>query len=92
MFRKADYVVTNSFHGTAFSILFQKTFWVYETYIANHRLKSIVRKLGLDSRLLVAGQEFELVDIDYSLVGNRMNHFIQESKDYLKDIVKSHVL
>ena len=92
VFRKADYVVTNSFHGTAFSILFQKTFWVYETYIANHRLKSIVRKLGLDSRLLVAGQEFELVDIDYSLVGNRMNHFIQESKDYLKDIVKSHVL
>ena len=92
VFRKADYVVTNSFHGTAFSILFQKTFWVYETYIANHRLKSIVRKLGLDSRLLVAGQEFELVDIDYSLVGNRMNHFIQESTDYLKDIVKSHVL
>lgn len=89
LFRNAEYVVTNSFHGTAFSILFQKVFWVYETSIANHRLTSIIDKLGLRTRLLSRGQKLEMGDaIDYSKVNKQLNSFVQESIKYLNDIIK----
>ena len=89
LFRNAEYVVTNSFHGTAFSILFQKVFWVYETSIANHRLTSIIDNLGLRTRLLSRGQKLEMGDaIDYSKVNKQLNSFVQESIKYLNDIIK----
>ena len=43
----ADYICTNSFHGTAFSIIFQKKFITVPHGSRNTRLESILDKLGI---------------------------------------------
>lgn len=63
-FRDADYVVTDSFHGTVFSILFEKPFIV----IANHsrglsRFTSLLKVYGLESRLI-----FSPLDLSSDLI------------------------
>lgn len=48
----ADYVVTNSFHGTAFSINLNKQFWVYMPSKFSTRLESLLNLCKLTSRQL----------------------------------------
>lgn len=52
LFYYADYVVTNSFHGTAFSINLNKQFWVYMPSGFSTRISSILELCSLNSRLL----------------------------------------
>lgn len=57
---KADFVVTNSFHGTVFSVNFQVPFYtiIKPSNNNNSRLKSILGKLKLADRLLPIGSTF----------------------------------
>lgn len=50
-------VVTNSFHGTVFSILLEKQFLVFAHSSRNERIESILKKLDLESRLVNEGEE-----------------------------------
>lgn len=52
LFIYADYVVTNSFHGTAFSINLNKQFWVYMPSHFSTRLLSLIELCGLNDRML----------------------------------------
>lgn len=51
MIANADYIVTDSFHGTAFSINLHKKFTVVMPPKYSDRLNSILTKLELESRL-----------------------------------------
>ncbi len=48
---KADYVVTNSFHGVAFSIIFQKDFVAFQHSSVGARISNILELCGLEDRL-----------------------------------------
>lgn len=48
----ADCIVTNSFHGTAFSINLNKQFWAYMPSKFSTRISSILELCGLNDRLL----------------------------------------
>jgi len=49
----AEFVVTDSFHCTVFSILFNKPFWVLENAKrGNTRLFSLLKMFGLETRLI----------------------------------------
>lgn len=48
-FYNASHIVTNSFHGTAFSIIFEKNFTFCNTNIANERILSLLRACDLIS-------------------------------------------
>lgn len=66
----AEYVVTNSFHGTAFSINLNKQFWVYMPSAFSTRISNILCLCGLDSRLLhdrITSEQVEDI-IDYDTV------------------------
>ncbi len=58
LFQNASYVVTNSFHGTAFSIIFEKTFFVpvnnknSGSKERSSRIVSLLESIGLDSRIV----------------------------------------
>lgn len=52
LFYYADFVVTNSFHGTAFSINLNKQFFVYYPSNFSTRISSILDLCGLKQRLL----------------------------------------
>lgn len=52
LFMNADYVVTNSFHGVAFSINFNRPFVVVPRNEFNSRIVSLLELTGLQSRLV----------------------------------------
>lgn len=57
LIKNAEYVFTDSFHGSVFSIIFHKKFWCFEKEKAsvtneNSRLYSLLQSFGLSDRLL----------------------------------------
>lgn len=87
LFKHASYVVTNSFHGTAFSLLYEKNFAVIKSRSRNSRIVDLCRTLGLENRVLEqAGQipEWITADIDYKRVKENMLPYVATSQQYLK--------
>lgn len=60
LIENADFVVTNSFHGTVFSINFQIPFYsiIQTGKNTNSRLQSVLEKLKMQDRLLPIGKTF----------------------------------
>lgn len=52
LFKYADFVVTNSFHGTAFAINFERQFVVVPRSEFNTRIQSLLSLCGLEKRLV----------------------------------------
>lgn len=48
---KADYVITNSFHGATFSIVFEKQFVVFQHSSVGARISDVLEFSGLECRL-----------------------------------------
>lgn len=53
--KHADYVLTDSFHGSVFSILFHRNFYVFERkeggFSMSSRLETLLKRFGLENRL-----------------------------------------
>lgn len=77
----ADYVVSTSFHGTAFSIIFEKQFCVVGLGKQSGRVVSLLAQLGLDNRF--TDNPYTLDTIDYTAVRERLNKLQQTSRNYL---------
>ncbi|MDY6291074.1 MAG: polysaccharide pyruvyl transferase family protein [Succiniclasticum sp.] len=87
MIKNAEFVVTNSFHGTAFSTTFEKP---YASIVANKpdlRMKSLLEQLGLESHLVTADQIDinTLLNTDYSKVKEKKEALRRDSLTYLKN-------
>lgn len=84
----ADYVVTNSFHGTAFSVNLNKQFWVYMPTGFGTRIQSILDLCHLQDRLLqsdeVLSDDKMARHIDYAPVNSILNAERQKAYDFLK--------
>lgn len=64
LFRDATYIVTDSFHGTVFSLIYHKNFTLFKNqYRGNIRLESLFRQMNLDKYCTES-------DISYSLTPN----------------------
>lgn len=87
VFRDAKYVVTDSFHGTVFSIVFNKPFvCLGNKSRGNARFDSLLKMLGLESRLLEDGESINNVlheAIDWYNVNFIIDSRRRESVDYL---------
>lgn len=80
--RDAKMVITNSFHGTVFSILFQKKF--YSVYKENGRIENLLGFLGLSDRHIQDESGIRLADeIDYGESEARLKEYRQKSVDFL---------
>ena len=94
--KNAEYVLTSSFHGMAFSIILEKQFF-YDLDISvknnNARLETLSALLGLKSRELTADIEgiYDKADIDYSSVNQRLEEERNRSVDFLKKAVLGEV-
>ena len=84
----ADCVVTNSFHGTAFSIHYQKNFYLeYVASNANSRLEQLITLCGLEGRVIREDCDSLDTHIDYADVETRLAPVRQASMDYLKEAI-----
>lgn len=87
--RDADFVMTDSFHGTVFAILFQKPFvTIPNAERGLDRFTSLLGQLGLTDRLLVsddAEQVRKLVHepIDYDAVAQKLAPLRQQAAAFL---------
>lgn len=85
----ADYVVTDSFHGTAFSLNLNRQVIVVKAPRYNSRIESILRLAGsLETRLVGSVQEglnALAAPIDYQEVNPRMEAAREKSYEYLKN-------
>lgn len=89
--RYADFVVTDSFHCTAFCILFHKQFIVLPSFPNRAgRMQSLLSQLGLSDRFCNTIEEFnhnreKLYNsiIDYNIVGNNLNTLRLDSMNFL---------
>jgi hypothetical protein len=88
----AEYVVTNSFHCTAFSVLFQKNLLVIKKQSANSRMISLLNSVGLSSRIVSEKDVDEMtvkdLVVDYSTNFDTFEKFISQSKEYLTNALE----
>lgn len=84
LIRDASYVVSNSFHASAFSIIFERDFCVINRSEGiNERMKSLLSNFELEERLVAAYSEKILNPIDYQLVRPLVQKDIEYSKEFL---------
>nr|WP_288673767.1 polysaccharide pyruvyl transferase family protein [uncultured Blautia sp.] len=97
LLRNAEYVCTDSFHGTAFSILNEKQFVVFNRYAENSsfsknsRIDTLCVNFGLESRRYKNGMDLSDVvkdDIDYKAVGEKYKNLKLATNQYLNIILK----
>lgn len=85
--QNAEYIVTNSFHGTVFSILFQKKFITIPHAQTGNRVTELLDKLGLSSRYhRVTTEAIARItdDIDYVSVNEKLDNLRHESEEFLQ--------
>ena len=88
--RDADYVVSNSFHATAFSLIFERDFCVVNRSEGiNERMKSLLVSYNVEDRLVNSYSASLLNSIDYRLVNPLMQKNIDDSKSFLLKILMS---
>lgn len=88
----AEYVCTDSFHATAFSMIFNKKFFVFNRFKSqkhgtNSRIGSLLKMTGLEARLISDPREaYDSVtdDIDYETVNDKILLFINKSCDFIE--------
>lgn len=87
----AEFVITNSFHGTAFSLLFNKLFFVeMESEIGyNYRVKELLDRIGIDNidDINIDGDGVQdISSIDFNQVNKNLLHARNQSVAYLNAI------
>ncbi|WP_010419248.1 polysaccharide pyruvyl transferase family protein [Anaerophaga thermohalophila] len=80
----AKYIVTTSFHGTAFSIIFQKQFFVLGLGNHDSRVKTLLYNSNLQNRYLTSTDlTFLPADVDYDSIYNNLCDQIKFGRDEL---------
>ncbi len=87
LIKNAEIIVTTSFHGTAFSILFEKRFIAFPVFNST-RVTNILDLLGLNQRVANNLNDIGLEYIDYIEVNKKLESERQRSLDYLKRILE----
>ena len=87
-FRDAQFVVTDSFHGMVFSIIFNKPFIVIlNTERGASRFNSLLSMLHLENRMISIGEDLSenlLVPIDYAPINKILDGWKSKSVDYMR--------
>lgn len=88
LIKNAKYVVADSFHATAFSIIFEKPFVVITPEVASSRLSSLLKMLGLDDHNINKFTSLKVIEqpIDYIRVKSIIATKQRESISYLSKV------
>ena len=85
----ADYVVTDSFHGTAFSINLNKEFFAFSPEKYSDRINSILSITGLENRLVQDIDQYAMPNpIDYEKIEGILKKCRQKAELLVKEGLK----
>jgi len=88
----ADMVVSTSFHGVAFSVLFEKEFYCIGLGNNSDRVVSLLNSLGIDNRYLDSIEDYNIdmhKKIDYKLVKAKLNPLVNDSQSFIINNIKN---
>ena len=84
----ADYVITDSFHGTVFSLIFNKQFVVYgNVQRGMSRMQDLLNRVELTDRLIFSNYKVKTIleqEIDWVSVNKQINIYKESSMAFLK--------
>lgn len=84
LIRDADFVVTTSFHGTAFSVIFEKDFYVVRLNNGRDgRAENLLSSINLQNRIVELNENVFFSKIDYSEARGLLEQQKDESSEYL---------
>lgn len=96
LIRYAEYVITDSFHGSVFSIIYHKKFLIFNRFSdrskdsRNSRIDNLCNSLGLNKRRFHTNLVEEVNrPIDYNKVDLYISKMREESLEYLKKILSN---
>ena len=94
LFLDAECVITNSFHGTLFSINYKKPFYTgllipIEERAANVRMRDILAYLGLSDRIIQYDDRTSWGKMDRKIAWNEVNSRIDKMKNESYQFLKS---
>lgn len=89
-FYNAEYILTDSFHATVFSLIFNKKFIDILPGETSTRILNILELAGVKKRVLKDYNDFETIDseIDYESVNNKLEAKRKESIKFLKNAIE----
>lgn len=98
LIRNAEYVCTDSFHGTVFSLINNTKFFTFERYSnknskvsTNSRIYSLLGIVDLKERILSGTENVDDVikmQINFDNVNEKLDEFRESSKRFLKNSIK----
>lgn len=87
LFQNASAVVTNSFHGTVFSALYERPFHSIsltgEKAVRAERMRGLCEQLGLANRFVETGGELSFEEIEWASTRERVQQLRERSLSYL---------
>lgn len=93
--KNASLIITDSFHGMAFSLIFNKNFYVFERFAVsdeinqNSRIYNLLKKTGLEERIISAGMKARCEEnICYEKVNILLEKEKKYSLEYLKEALR----
>lgn len=92
LFARAEFIVTDSFHGACFSVNFCKPFVLVSPGARSNRMASLFNLLGLNHRMVTAESEFSKIsasNFDIKESANRLSVYRKISVDFLKNSLRS---
>ena len=88
LFKNASHIITDSFHGTAFSIIFEKAFDVFISRPeVSTRIYSLLDLVSLTKRIITYENinDFVYIDNYKKIERDKLDEMISYSKNYLKE-------
>lgn len=86
---KAEYIITNSFHGIAFSIIYQKKFVAFPYSSAGERITNILNYYGLESRLYQDNKNVKIDDvIDWEKIEKKTEQSVGLAEAFLLNNIR----
>lgn len=99
LIKNAEYICTDSFHGTVFSIIYNKNFFTFRRYnnnnmvSTNSRIDSLLDVSEISKEKILTGDEdpSNVIDkpIDYNKVNENIEKFRKRSREWLLEAINS---
>jgi hypothetical protein len=87
-FMDADFVITDSFHGTVFSIIFNKPFLsIGNAGRGVTRFTSLLKIFGLENRLVLPSEKFSIKKIKGNIDFDKVNQILSNEKKRSKEFL-----
>lgn len=76
LMKNAEFILTTSFHGTAFSTIFNKKFYSFIGGLSPTRITGLLNRFGLEKRIAKSIEDITLEEIDFT----NTNEIIEQDK------------